>query len=999
MLYRISLLVLLFAILFPPTSFSQQLGGNKPSTKWKQINIAPAKIIFPAGLDSQAIAVAAQINYIANNKSFSLGDKLKQVPVVLQNQPILSNGYVGLGPFRSEFFMTAPADNMRLGSLPWARQLAIHEYRHVHQYTNFRKGLAGIGAVVFGQQTQALFNALTIPDWFFEGDAVFSETVYTAQGRGRVPYFLNEFKVLNSSSGKKPTFMQLRNGSLRHQYPNHYQFGYLMVAYGYEEYGQDFWKVVTEETNRIKGVFYPFQKAIKRNTGKNYSAFTAAALNSAMNNGAKPSTNKGTNAVTPNLLNKTLQANSLTTAPNNLLYEDAVRDKFVINYINPQAINEDSIIWLKRSTKSVAAFYLKSADRETKLTNRHLGNDEYFSYQNGKIIYTSTSVHPRWSWMEYSDLILYDIHKKTTEKLSHKKRYFSPAMNTEGTRIVVVENGIDGESRLQLLDANHRTVYKTISFPAMLHPHADGKGVFTFPAFYGDSAIVAALRFPDGQMALAYFALYEENIQLLTPLSYQVYSAPRINGDYLYSNVSLNGTDNIIRVQLDAMGAVEQLRQTEMIYNPIAVKDKLWGSKFTINGQKPVQLPFTDADWEQVPAESWSQLPTSYQLLNATPYTNLNQPTIAPPFPTERFAVSRYRAGSNLFNFHSWQPTFDDPDWGLTLYGQNVLNTFLSELSYKYNTNEHSHTASAAVIYAGLFPYIRANIDFTQNRNTISNNQHIRWNELAASLGLEIPLQLNGGNYYRSLSFRSSVNNQSLFITNKNQVSYSNSNFNFIRTGFTYSAQVAKTSQQIYPRFAHNIRFDWRKSINENNAQQFNTGANLYLPGLFLTHNLVFNAALQLRDLAPSYRFSNDFPTSRGYTDYNFYRMYKLGANYHLPLFYPEAGFANILYFLRVRANLFIDIAMVTDNFIVNNNPVITRKLSFDQNATGVEIYFDTKWWNQLPVSFGIRYSRLLNNDFFGRDPNQFEFILPIDLFLNKLIQLNLPATSNLKRY
>ncbi len=46
----------------------------------------------------------------------------------------------------------------------------------------------------------------------------------------------------------------------------------------------------------------------------------------------------------------------------------------------------------------------------------------------------------------------------------------------------------------------------------------------------------------------------------------------------------------------------------------------------------------------------------------------------------------------------------------------------------------------------------------------------------------------------------------------------------------------------------------------------------------------------------------------------------------------------------------------------------------------GSEVYFDTKWWNQLAVSFGIRYSRLLDPDFGGRGPNQWELILPLNL-------------------
>jgi len=43
-------------------------------------------------------------------------------------------------------------------------------------------------------------------------------------------------------------------------------------------------------------------------------------------------------------------------------------------------------------------------------------------------------------------------------------------------------------------------------------------------------------------------------------------------------------------------------------------------------------------------------------------------------------------------------------------------------------------------------------------------------------------------------------------------------------------------------------------------------------------------------------------------------------------------------------------------------------------------LFFDTKWWNEYPVSFGIRYSRLFDGEVEGLGPNQWEFILPINL-------------------
>jgi hypothetical protein len=102
--------------------------------------------------------------------------------------------------------------------------------------------------------------------------------------------------------------------------------------------------------------------------------------------------------------------------------------------------------------------------------------------------------------------------------------------------------------------------------------------------------------------------------------------------------------------------------------------------------------------------------------------------------------------------------------------------------------------------------------------------------------------------------------------------------------------------------------------------------------------------------------------------------MYKVGVNYHLPLFYPDWGFGSIVYFLRVRANAYYDYthAMDYDN--------TKQRIYREYRSYGAEIFLDTKWWNQQPISFGFRYSRLVDGEQQGLGPNQYEFILPVNL-------------------
>ena len=104
--------------------------------------------------------------------------------------------------------------------------------------------------------------------------------------------------------------------------------------------------------------------------------------------------------------------------------------------------------------------------------------------------------------------------------------------------------------------------------------------------------------------------------------------------------------------------------------------------------------------------------------------------------------------------------------------------------------------------------------------------------------------------------------------------------------------------------------------------------------------------------------------------------MGKLAVNYHFPVAYPDAGFANFFYLLRIRANVFYDYTRATDTF-ANGQPF---KANF--RAAGTEVYFDSSLWNELPFTFGLRYTRLQDPDLFGGNgPNRFELVVPISFF------------------
>jgi hypothetical protein len=99
--------------------------------------------------------------------------------------------------------------------------------------------------------------------------------------------------------------------------------------------------------------------------------------------------------------------------------------------------------------------------------------------------------------------------------------------------------------------------------------------------------------------------------------------------------------------------------------------------------------------------------------------------------------------------------------------------------------------------------------------------------------------------------------------------------------------------------------------------------------------------------------------------------MWNGGFNYHMPLVYPDWGFANLVYLMRLRSNFFFDYTQVRSR----------QGRTAGLRSTGAELYFDTKWWNQLPVSFGVRYSYLLDLSFAPDNRrHRFEVVVPVNL-------------------
>jgi hypothetical protein len=401
-------------------------------------------------------------------------------------------------------------------------------------------------------------------------------------------------------------------------------------------------------------------------------------------------------------------------------------------------------------------------------------------------------------------------------------------------------------------------------------------------------------------------------------------------------------------------------------YYPFVQNDSLLYASFTSNGFRLMHQPISATHPSSINADIFANRQLPYRVA-----TDSASPNLLATAGIAEDPVKPYKKTTGLFNFHSRQVNYSDPEITVSIFSDNILNTFSNEIFYRYNQNESSHAVGLSSYYGGFFPVLNAGVTYTANRNLKTTSGTYTLDQKEAQFGYYIPLNFTRGKTYKTLSFGTNFVHNETTPTGESKNLIRGVNTNYLSHFGNWSQQLPRAVQHIFPKFGYAVNLSHRHLLGENGFQ-FLGGTRIYLPSI-RNHSLVVAANWQETDTA-NVVFSNRFANSRGYNDYYFSRMWRLTGNYHMPLLYPDWGFGNIVYFRRVRSNLFYDYTRVYSRNKLNSR---------EQRSVGGEIYFDTRWWNSLPVSFGFRLSHLFDNDFSGSRPkgsNIFEFVLPVDL-------------------
>ena len=882
------LIIILNAFILKGQLYS--LGQNPAGVKWSQIKTENFQLIFPVDFESKAQELANILVYANTVTRKTLKTKPKKISIILQNNTTVDNGFVTLAPKRSEFYATMSQENE---GVDWLTKLAVHEYRHVIQFEKYNQGIGKLFNVLFGEQGIGAIIVATTPLWFIEGDAVYSESENLTRGRANYGKFLREFKAqiseLDSISYEKASF-----GSFKNYITDHYKLGYFLRA----SLSDSVWDELLTRLVRNPFPLYPFSYHLKKITGKSINQLYGDLICSSQK---KIRSLKGFEEIT--------NVEIITKKSNDY-----------VSYENPVLVDTITLIAVKKSFDKPLRFVTLKSGLEQLLHVPGNYDENSLRYSNGYLIWSEKRVNPRWSYLDYSEVVLLNIQTMKRRRIKRKTRWFAPCLNPTADKIALVEVDKANNSFLLIVDLEGVELQR-IGFgnrEMIYHPNWFGANEIVLSSLKGKSNFLLEVD------------LINDAIKYSRPFSTPFSNPTPYKGGYLVETIHANkdfvawwNENKLKKVVNPEFGldfiALDSLN-SEVIY-----------ADYRNNGSRLVR----------------SEITMGYDFTQDEIWTGDNTQFI---IQTDTFKVTKYKPLLNLFNFHSWAPFSINPseqnaNLGASVFSQNLLSSSILSLNYDYFSDSKSKQWTADYMFEHFYPQFFGRVSNLFEPNVSIQDVKTNLKTLSYQAGSKVNL------YYNGSKFRKSFFLESAYL-------YSESDYDF-EPGYKDTAVIQESSQFILSFIvAHkpavrdlysplSLRFSSAYYFNLNssqNAQVLNVSS--IIRGFFKNDGLKFSVGKQW---GSDFYVPNYLIEPRGVSNQGFKNGEKFSVEYITPLLYPDWKVGRLVYLQRIYVNMFYDFMQINDG-------QINRTLS----SQGGTAYFD---FNPLRYSFLSTFGIQLSTD------------------------------------
>lgn len=877
----------LTAIILTITSlngFSQIFNGgqNPPSVKFDQINTSKFQIIYPTLLEGDAQRLANTLEKIIVEVSASLDRSPRPISIILQNQGVSSNGFVQMAPRRAELY-TIPAQEF--DAQDWLNSLAVHELRHVVQYDKLSTALT---APLFEELKLALFG-INLPAWFFEGDAVITETLLSPAGRGRQPAFGLVFRtnILN-----KKTYSYSKNylGSYKDFTPGYYSLGYFMTSKIRRDFEAD---ILDKTLSRISD--FPLRPYSFSSSLKKFGGY-------------------GTHQLFKNTiseLDSLWQDQSKKIAPKSYKVINQENSKIPTNYLLPYEISQNEYLCLKTSFSKTPEITIVTKNGERKILSIGSQTEPNLHYSNNKIVWDEYRSDYRFSKRSFNVICIYDLSNSKFKQLTNKSRYFSPALSTDGKKIIAVKVSL--QNRFNLVELNSETGEEIKIYA--------NENNFTLqtPKFNDDGKKIIVTAVNQEGITLLLYDTNSGSYEKLFDAERQLISRPGFHGDEIIYKAHYNGIDNIYSFDLKTRERYQLTSVRFGAFNP-SIKAKsnlLLFNDYQAQGQNITAINLNHTERLSLSKTSDNTLEYFEPLK-----THENNPDIFTNIPQVKYEAKPYKEATHLFYFHSIRPVFSFDDFindyniGFNLASDNKLNTLSSQIGYNYNSSLNSNEFNAGFTYQKFYPIFNVsyeNIERLSYAKDTINGQNsffdFRWRESKTDFRILFPFFSNKLNKTFSSGLQIST-------SYTNRYNFSVSNLKIIKTIpfpikyiFYLQYNSSKSFRDLAPKWGANFNISYQHlpfdATRTGNISLFKSV--FYTPGLYINHS--FKANFNLQNNNGVYSPNIDIPRASGYAHLTpLSKLYNsLLLSYKLPLMYPDWEIGPLAYIKRLKGGIFSD--------------------------------------------------------------------------------------------
>ncbi|QHT68029.1 hypothetical protein GXP67_15960 [Rhodocytophaga rosea] len=865
------------------------LEQNPPSLRWFQIRTPKFRIIFPEGMEHEAQRTANTMETVYSPVSATLQREPRPISIILQNQTAISNGFVTITPRHSEFFTLPPQDYALLGTNDWIDLLAVHEFRHVVQYDKALRGLSKIFYYLFGGSGLAVTANLAVPGWYWEGDAVGTETALTTSGRGRIPAFYLDFRTFLLTKGPY-SYQKAYLGSYRDYitgYYNRYKLGYFMTSHVKRKYGPDAWSNVLNRTYDFPFWPFVFSRSIKKELGLRVQDVYDSTMLEMKGIWEKQLEN--------------LPVTEATTKANG-------RNRVYTSYEFPQFLSDGRILAQKSGLADVETFVIlgdSSRKREEKVfVPGYINDSGMLSVVNDKLVWSESAFDPRWSMRDYTVIKTYDIKNNKLKQITHKTRLSAPALSPDGSKIAAVQVSVNNEYNLVILDATTGERLNKLNNP--------DNNFYLMPRWSPDGKQMVAVVLNRKGKTIQLIDVATGNSQDVIPYNVMNIAHPVMYGNYIYFNSPFNGIDNIYAVNITTGQQYQVTSRKFGAYNPAVSPDgkTIAFNDFTQNGFRIATMPNDTTQW--TPLNQVEDRTIDYHEPLIEQEGNRN---IVADIPGKKYEINKYNKFRHIFNPYSWSPLAASGDNSVTLSitSQDLLNTALANIGVGYDGNERTGSFFTRLSYQGFYPILDAEFETTARNTGVTVRRQgqedtvVRdiWREQILSAGFRLPFNFTHSRFSESLNLSAHTNISNVsdrMVENRNGLLHS------MRYSLSYQRLHKRSIRDINPKWGQTLAIYYRNTPfgGDFKSELFAVQGNLLFPGLMKHHSFRLRAGYQT-EMPSVYPFSTPLTFTRGYSYVSHKEYYNGSVEYRFPLFNPDWAIGKWLYFKRFKGNAFFD--------------------------------------------------------------------------------------------